>query len=68
MVEYGEKFENFFRKGAQILAFSKRNFFSDHPLVKAIESVEIRPTQPSQAEARLGFWQGGAWQKLRLKF
>ena len=32
MMKYGEKFENFFRKGAQILAFSKRNFFSDHPL------------------------------------
>ena len=28
MMKYGEKFEKFFRKGAQILAFSKRNFFS----------------------------------------
>ena len=26
-MKYGEKFEKFFRKGAQILAFLKRNFF-----------------------------------------
>ena len=31
MMKYGEKFENFFRKGAQILAFSKRNFFFRSP-------------------------------------
>ena len=32
-MKYGEKFEKNFRKGAQILAFSKRNFFFDHPLL-----------------------------------
>ena len=31
MMKYGEKFEKIFRKGAQILAFSKRNFFSRSP-------------------------------------
>ena len=31
MMKYGEKFGNNFRKGAQILAFSKRNFFFRSP-------------------------------------
>ena len=33
MMKYGEKFEKNFRKGAQIMAFSKKNFFFDHPLL-----------------------------------
>ena len=28
-----------------------------------LDSIKIRPTQPSQAEARLWFWLGWAWQK-----
>ena len=33
MMKYGEKFKKNSRKGAGIMAFSKRNFFSDHPLL-----------------------------------
>ena len=35
MMKYGEKFEIFFRKGAQILAFSKRNFFFRSPFTSS---------------------------------
>ena len=38
MMKYGEKFEKIFRKGAKILAFSKRNFFFDHPLSVTLTS------------------------------
>ena len=36
-----------------------------HKLVAGwLDSVEVRPTQPSQAEGRLGFWLDWSWQTI----